>query len=221
MDTIIYYLKTLYASYSPEGLEHLIASGGILVLIAIIFSETGLLVGVVLPGDSLLVTAGVLAARGPEGIPLFNIWEVNIVLILAAFIGDQLNYFLGRRTGHAIFTREDSLIFKKRYAHEAHEFYLQHGGKAIVLARFIPILRTFVPFIAGVAEMPYSRYFPFSILASFTWITSLVWLGYLVGQTPFGRKLHYVILLVIFVSFLPLIFGLVKRYLAGQQKSQT
>lgn len=205
--------------YSSDGLKNLIATGGLWVLIAIVFSETGLLVGFFLPGDSLLVTAGVIAASmSRDGQPILNVWEVNIGLILAALVGDQLNYYMGRRTGLAIFQRSDSRFFKKKYVQEAHDFYLQHGGKAIVIARFLPILRTFVPFIAGVATMPYRRYLAFSIFGSTLWVTSLVWLGYLVGQTPLGQKLHYVILLVVGISFIPIVLGVLNRYLAFKRK---
>lgn len=216
MDTVIKFLSDLYSS---DGLQNLISTGGIWLLVGIVFSETGLLVGFFLPGDSLLVTAGVIAARvGNNGLPLLNVWEVNFGLIAAAFVGDQLNYYMGRRTGMAVFQRSDSRFFKKKYAEEAHAFYVQHGGKAIVIARFLPILRTFVPFIAGVAEMPYRRYLAFSILGSTLWVTSLVWLGYLVGMTPLGKQLHYVILLVIGISFIPVALGVLNRVLAARNK---
>lgn len=212
MDGILNFFREIYSS---DGLKQLISSGGIWVLVGIVFAETGLLVGFFLPGDSLLVTAGVIAAtKGSDGLPLLNIWELTFGLFAAAFIGDQLNYFMGRRTGHAIFTREDSRFFKKKYAHEAHNFYVEKGGRAIIIARFLPILRTFVPFIAGVAEMPYRRYLAFSAIGSSSWVVSMVWLGYLVGKTPLGKQLHYVILLVIGISFLPLMYGVISRFLA-------
>ncbi len=219
MDTA---LKFLHDLYSSDGLKHLITTGGIWVLIAIVFSETGLLVGFFLPGDSLLVTAGVLSSTslGDSTEPLLNVWHLNFGLIAAAFIGDQLNYYMGRRTGLAVFQRDDSRFFKKKYINEAHDFYLQNGGKAIVIARFLPILRTFVPFIAGVAQMPYRRYIGFSILGSSLWVTSMVWIGHAVGQTPFGKKLHYVILLVIFISFIPVAAGVIKRILSHKSKTE-
>ncbi len=216
METVTHFIESLYSS---DGLKHLIATGGLWLLIAIVFSETGLLVGFFLPGDSLLVTAGVIAASMTRnGEPVLNVWEVNFGLIAAAFVGDQLNYYMGRRTGMAIFDRGDSRFFKKKYAQEAHDFYLQHGGKAIVIARFLPILRTFVPFIAGVATMPYRRYLAFSIFGSSLWVTSLVWLGYKIGQTPLGKQLHYVILLVVGISFIPIFLGILNRYLAFKRK---
>lgn len=208
----------LHELYSSDGLQNLISKGGLWLLVAIVFSETGLLVGFFLPGDSLLVTAGVIASRMHNGAPLLNIWEVNFGLIAAAFVGDQLNYYMGRRTGMAVFQRNDSRFFKKKYIEEAHAFYVQHGGKAIIIARFLPILRTFVPFIAGVASMPYRRYLAFSILGSSLWVTSLTWIGYLVGQTPFGQKLHYVILMVVGISFIPLVIGVINRVLAARNR---
>lgn len=213
MHAIIQFFYDLYIS--ENGLSHLIESGGLFVLIAIVFSETGLLLGFFLPGDALLVTAGIFASEtSPLGHALYSPWVLGGSLIAAAFCGDQVNYWAGRRTGQAIFTREDSRFFKKKYAIEAHNFYLEHGGFAVIIGRFIPMLRTFVPFIAGVAEMTYRRYLFFSIVGACSWVGSMVTLGYVVGQTPWGKKLHLVILTVIFISFLPLIFSTIKQFIA-------
>jgi membrane-associated protein len=216
MDSIIEFVKSLH---SEEGIKQLVLSGGLIVLIGIIFAETGLLVGFFLPGDSLLITAGVIAAqKAGNGDPLLNIWTLNFALTAAAIIGDQVGFYLGRKTGNAIFSRPDSRFFKKKHAEAAHEFYVKHGGKAIVFARFVPIMRTFVPFIAGVAEMPYRNFVLWNIFGGIFWVTSLLWAGYALGLTPWARRLDKIIVIVIFISILPLIFGTVKAFLANRKK---
>ncbi len=206
MDFCLDLFKSLHSS---EGLIQLITQGGFFILVAIIFAETGLLLGFFLPGDSLLVAAGVVAAQSDH--PLLNIWILNFSLIVAAFTGDQLGYWLGSITGPKIFQKEDSLFFKKKYACEAHAFYEEHGGKSVIIARFMPILRTFVPFIAGVAQMPRKRYVIFNLLGGALWVGSLLNLGYLLGKTPLVKQLHLIILVVITISMLPIAIGLVKR----------
>jgi membrane-associated protein len=212
MEAILHFLGNIH---TPEGIEALIRSGGLLVLIAIVFAETGLLAGFFLPGDSLLVTAGLLCSRSLSGgEPILNIWTVNLTLMAAAVIGDQVGFWLGRKSGPKIFNRPDNRFFKKKYVMEAHAFYEKHGGKAIILARFVPILRTFVPFVAGVADMSYRRFVAFNIFGGIGWVLSMTLLGYFLGQSPLGEKLHLIILVVIFVSILPMIIGLLKRFLS-------
>jgi membrane-associated protein len=203
-------LKNLHTA---EGIEHLIRAGGLGVLIFIVFAETGLLVGFFLPGDSLLVTAGVLSSRSINGTePILNYFVLNAALMAAAVIGDQVGYLLGRKTGPKIFDRPDNRFFKKKYAIEAHEFYERHGGKAIILARFVPILRTFVPFIAGVALMSYRKFVIFNVLGGIGWVFSMTTLGYFLGRSPWGEKLHLIILVVVFISVLPMFIGIIKRF---------
>lgn len=216
MDAILENIKYLH---SEEGIRTIVISGGLIALIAIIFAETGLLIGFFLPGDSLLITAGILAAqKSDQGDPLLNIGLMNLSLMIAAVVGDQVGFYLGRKTGIAIFNRPDSRFFKKKHAEAAHEFYMKHGGKAIVFARFVPIMRTFVPFIAGVAEMPYRQFVFWNIFGGILWVTSLLWAGYALGQTPWAQRLDRVIVIVIFVSILPLIFGSIKAWLASRKK---
>jgi len=193
----------------------LISKGGVIVLVAIIFAETGLLIGFFLPGDSLLIAAGVVAAKSDHF--YLNIWFLTFALMAAAIIGDQVGFWLGTKTGPKIFNREDSLFFKKKYALEAHAFYEHHGGKAIILARFVPILRTFVPFIAGVAQMSYRKFVFFNILGGIFWIISLLWIGYFIGQTPLADKLHYIIVIVVAVSLLPIAIGVLKRFIQNSR----
>ncbi len=217
MHAILDFLASLH---SPEGIENLIRTGGLLALIAIVFSETGLLLGFFLPGDSLLVTAGVLCSRSISGGgPILNIFTLNLSLMAAAAIGDQVGFLLGRKTGPKIFDKPDNRLFKKKYALEAHAFYEKHGGKAILLARFVPILRTFVPFIAGVAEMNYRHFVVYNMIGGVSWVFSMTMLGYFLGRSPWGQKLHVIILVVVFISILPMIFGVLKRYFQGSPKT--
>jgi membrane-associated protein len=197
--------------HSDEGIRSLIAWGGLTVLVAIVFAETGLLAGFFLPGDSLLVTAGVVCAGAFPGLPPLNIWLTNLLLVLAAVIGDQVGYTLGRRAGRAIYSRPDSRFFKKKYLYEAQELYAMRGGSSLIIARFVPVMRTFVPFIAGVAQMPYRSFVFYNVAGGVLWVTGLLWVGYVLGQSPLAEQIHHVILLVIFVSVLPLAWEIWKR----------
>lgn len=205
-------LETLKSLHSPEGISQIIAWGGVMAMTGIIFAETGLLVGFFLPGDSLLITAGVLAhPENPNHVAALNIWTLNIVLIFAAVIGDQVGFFLGRKISTRIWERPDGRFYKRRYMEEAHEFYTRYGGLAIVGARYVPILRTFVPFAAGVAKMEYRKFVFWNILGGVLWITSLLWAGYFLGATKWANRLDKIIVIVVVVSVLPLVFGTIKR----------
>ena len=215
MQTILDLISNLH---SAEGIENLIRTGGLLALIIIVFAETGLLLGFFLPGDSLLVTAGVLSSRSINGgEPILNFYLLNLTLMAAAIIGDQVGFWLGRKTGPKIFDRPDNRLFKKKYALEAHAFYEKHGGKAIILARFVPILRTFVPFIAGVADMSYKKFVTYNIFGGIGWVLSMTTLGQFIGRSPLGEKLPLVIMVVVFISILPMIIGVAKRFLTKNQ----
>ena len=206
-------LEWLSELHSPAGLSLLVQAGGLVALIGIIFAETGLLVGFFLPGDSLLITAGVLAnPRNPHHVAALDVVWLNILLVLAAVIGDQVGFYLGRRAGDAIWSRPDGRFYKRRHLEAAHEFYLRYGGPSVVGARYIPILRTFVPFAAGVARMPYRRFVFWNIAGGILWITSLLWLGYYLGQTPLANRLDKIIVVVVLVSVLPLVIGVVRRW---------
>jgi membrane-associated protein len=187
--------------------ESIIRWGGIMMLIAIVFAETGLLVGFFLPGDSLLVTAGVFAAAGHLDIRL-----LLVLVTAAAIVGDQLGYYIGYRTGPRIFRREDSLFFKRAHLVRAQQFYERHGGKTIILARFMPIVRTFAPVIAGVAEMDYRRFVGFNVIGGFLWVWSMSLLGYSLGQAipNIDEHIHIVIAIVVFLSILPGIIEVVR-----------
>jgi membrane-associated protein len=215
MDAVGDFFRSLYTT---EGLIALIRTGGLLALVVIVFAETGLLIGFFLPGDSLLVTAGILSSPHAVGGGIFDPIVLIVCLGLAAIAGDQVNYALGRRAGRIVFSRPDGRFIKRRYFEEAHAFYVVRGASAIVLARFVPILRTFVPFVAGVAEMPYRRFVTFNVVGAVLWVTSLIALGYFIGATPLGEKLHRVILVVIAVSLLPLAGSAYKIWREARQR---
>jgi len=162
-------------------IDTLLAQGGIYAyigLFSIIFAETGLAVGFFLPGDSLLVVAGVIAAADPR----LNIFILLAVLFSASVIGDSTGYFIGSKMGKSLFNRPKSWIFKPTYVEKAQKFFDKHGAKTIIMARFVPIVRTFAPLVAGAAKMPYSRFLPMSLLGSFLWIFSMVLAGYFLAN---------------------------------------
>lgn len=185
----------------PAALHELIRWGGYAALVAIVFTETGLLIGFFLPGDSLLITAGIVAAAGG-----LNIWILDALLIPAAIIGDSTGYAIGYRAGPRLFRRESSRWFAREHLVRTHEFYERHGGKTIVLARFIPILRTFAPVVAGVGRMTYWRFLAYNVFGGIGWIVSMSWAGYLLGQTvpDIDRHLHLVIAVVVVLSVVPI-----------------
>ncbi len=182
--------------------QTLVRVGGYVGLTAIIFAETGLLIGFFLPGDSLLVTAGLLSAQPKYGL---HIGVLGMLLTGAAILGNTLGYMIGRYTGPRLFTRDDSLLFKKKHLFRAQAFYQKHGGKTLVIARFMPIVRTFVPVVAGMAGMPLRSYTAYNVLGAVLWIWSMLLIGALLGRYIPGVEQHIekVILLVIFVSLLP------------------
>ena len=191
-----------------SDLPGLVRWAGLLGLAAIVFSETGLLVGVFLPGDSLLVTAGLFAAKG-----YLNVYALAPVLTLAAICGNSLGYFIGRATGPRVFKRENSLFFNKNHAMRAHEFYEKYGKKTIVLAQFMPVIRTFAPVTAGVAGMPFHTFIAYNIFGAFLWICSMVGIGYFLGNYIPGIDQHIeiVVVIVIFISLLPGIISAIRE----------
>ena len=217
MHSIIDFLKHLHDS---DYIQSMIRSGGIPLTVAIIFAETGLLFGFFLPGDTLLFLAGVTAAtwKSAAGDPLIEIWLLIPALIAAAIIGDQLGYFLGKKTGHAIFTREEGFFFKRKHAERAHAFYVKYGVWAVVLAKFAPVLRTFVPFMAGVGEMSWRKYISVDVIAVTAWVCLAVLSGYILGERA-QKHIHYIILGIALVSMLPVIIGVTKEFLESRKAS--
>jgi membrane-associated protein len=191
-------------------LEELVAWGGYLGLFAIIFTETGLFVGFLLPGDSLLVTAGLLIANGT--VPL----DINVLIILlcvAAITGDTVGYWIGAKAGHALYSRPNSRWFRQDHLIKTREFYEKYGGMTIVMARFVPFARTFAPVVAGIAGMKYGRFLLFNIAGGIGWIVSMTLLGYYLGVTFPGiqKNVEYVIAAVILLSILPIIIKFLRR----------
>jgi membrane-associated protein len=180
--------------------EFLVRTGGLLVLIVIVFIETGLLVGFFLPGDSLLVTAGIFAARGD-----LDLLTLNITLSLAAIAGDTVGYGIGARTGPKIFTRDNSLFFNRKHLISAKEFYDRHGGFTIFIARFVPIIRTFAPVVAGVGAMQYRKFISYNVFGGIFWVMTTTLTGYFLGTMipNIQEHIHVVIAIVIVLSLLP------------------
>jgi membrane-associated protein len=192
-----------------RDVKGLVAWGGYVGLTSIIFAETGLLVGFFLPGDSLLVTAGLLASQPEFGL---NVWLLGALLTTASILGNAVGYAIGKAGGPRLFKREESLLFKPRYLRQAHEFYERHGGKTVILARFMPIVRTFVPVVAGAAAMDYGRYTYYNVVGGVLWIWSLLLVGYFLGRYIPGIDAHIekVIVVVIILSLMPAIVHWVK-----------
>jgi len=184
------------------NVRELVRVGGYVGLTAIIFAETGLLVGFFLPGDSLIVTAGLLSAQPQFGL---NVYMLGVLLTLAAIIGNTVGYAIGRATGPRLFTRDDSLLFKKKHLYRAQDFYQKHGGKTLILARFMPIVRTFVPVVAGLANMPLKAYTAYNVLGAVAWIWSMLFIGHFLGRVVPGIDKHIepMILVIIALSLLP------------------
>jgi membrane-associated protein len=184
------------------NVRELVRVGGYVGLTAIIFAETGLLVGFFLPGDSLLVTAGLLSAQPQFGL---NVYALGALLTVAAIVGNSLGYVIGRASGPRLFTRDDSLLFKKKHLYRAQEFYAKHGGKTLVIARFMPIVRTFVPVVAGLANMPFGTYTAYNVLGGVAWIWSMLFIGHFLGRVVPGIDKHIepMILVIIALSLLP------------------
>ena len=204
LDSILHFFRALY---SPEGLRELIRWGGAPLVCLIVFIETGLFVGFFLPGDSLLVTAGIFAAA--DVVPLrWLLWPV----MACAIIGDQLGYWIGRSAGTALYQRQDSFLFRRSNLQRAHNFYEKYGGRAVIFARFVPIIRTFCPPVAGAALMPYSRYLAFDILGGILWVGAMILGGFFLGRSVpnIGERIHYVIAVVVVLSLIPAVVSVLR-----------
>lgn len=176
------------------------------ILFLILFAETGLVVTPFLPGDSLLFVVGTLSGGG-----ILNIWIIYPLFMIAVFLGDNTNYWIGRRLGPKVFSKEKSRILNKEYLDKTHKFFEKYGKKTIILARFVPIVRTFAPFVAGVAKMPYLTFLAYSIGGSLLWVSLLTLAGYFFGGLPFIKKnFEFAVLAVIFISLLPMVFEFIK-----------
>ncbi|KAB2921440.1 MAG: DedA family protein [Bacteroidetes bacterium] len=192
----------------------LVAWAGYIGLFLIVFAETGLLIGFFLPGDSLLFTAGLFAAQG-----LFNIYELNLLLIVAAVTGDATGYYIGLRGGHALYTKEDSRFFKRKHLIATKEFYDKYGPFTIVAARWMPFARTFAPVVAGIAEMSYTKFLTYNVVGGITWVLSMTLAGYFLG-TAFPAIVDHLELVIIFIIFLSILPGIIK-YLQVKRKQRS
>jgi membrane-associated protein len=178
-----------------------------LILFLIIFCETGLVVTPFLPGDSMLFVTGAIAATGA-----FDVHLMVLTLIVAAVLGDTVNYQIGKAVGLKVFDKPNSRIFKRQYLDKTHAFYDRHGGKTVIIARFAPIVRTFAPFIAGVGTMSYTRFLSYNVIGGVLWVASCTYAGYLFGNLPIIKKnLSLLILVIVVVSLLPAVIGFIRQ----------
>jgi membrane-associated protein len=201
------WLKHLF--HQLTDVETMVRVGGLSAMTAIVFAETGLMVGFFLPGDSLLVTAGVFAANGH-----LSIWWLNVLLVAAAIVGDTVGYWIGRKAGPALFNRPRSRFFNPAHLRRAHDFYEKHGGKTIIIARFMPIVRTFAPVVAGMGKMEYRRFLSFNVFGGLLWVVSMTLTGYYLGQFAWVKKnIEIVIVIVVFVSILPGLIAAAREWL--------
>jgi membrane-associated protein len=210
----MHWLKQLF--HQLTDVETMVRVGGLTAMTAIVFAETGLMIGFFLPGDSLLVTAGVFAAAGRLDI----IW-LNVLLITAAIVGDTVGYWIGRKAGPALFNRPRSRFFNPAHLRRAHDFYEKHGGKTIILARFMPVVRTFAPVVAGMGRMNYRRFVAFNVFGGALWVLSMTLIGYYLGKFVWVRQnIEIVIVIVVFLSILPGIVAFLReRFRKKIQKS--
>ncbi len=183
-------------------------------LFGIIFAETGFVVTPFLPGDSLLFVVGTLAATG-----YLDFWITYVILIIAAILGDTVNYWIGHHTGHKVFNKENSKIFNKQHLETTRKFFEKHGGKTIILARFLPIVRTFAPFVAGMGSMNYRTFLYYNVVGAFIWVTSLMTAGYFLGSLPIVKdNFETAIFAIIFLSLIPPILEFLKSRKEAQSR---
>ncbi len=217
MTTLLDWVQYLMGLAKPENLRALVNLAGpwwvsYLILSAIIFSETGLLVGFFLPGDSLLFAAGLLSSQG-----VFNAGLLIVLLSIAAIVGDGANYYLGLQMGQRVFERGYLRFVKHSHLMAAKEFYERHGGKAIILARFVPLVRTFTPFVAGVGRMSYGRFVVYNICGGIGWVTSMTLCGYFLGQIPWiSENFEIVVIVIVLVSVIPIALGMFRHWRSGR-----
>ena len=188
----------------------------ILGVMLVIFAETGLLIGFFLPGDSLLFTLGMFVGTGAVGV---HIWVAAPLVWLAAVIGNQTGYFIGRKAGPAIFNKPDSRLFKREYVERTSAFFERHGGKAVTLAQFVPIVRTFTPVIAGVGKMHYRHFITFNVLGATFWAFGITWLGYFLGSFEWIREnIDAMILAIVFISVAPMLISAISQLIKSRRQ---
>ena len=205
-DPRVSFLAPILAAIDPKT----IIAGGLVVIAIIIFAERGLLIGFFLPGDSLLFTAGFLASQQQIGV---DIWVLSVVCAVAAAVGPLVGYWYGKAFGPRLFNREDSLLFHKQHLVRAHEFYERHGGKALILARFMPIVRTFAPVVAGMASMDYVRFVIYTVVGAVVWAIGVTWAGFFLGRIypDAGKYIEYIVVVIVIISIAPPIVHLLRE----------
>ena len=195
--------------------ENLITTFGLVGLVVIVFAECGLLIGFFLPGDSLLFTAGLLVSTGVLSAPL---WLVVVLLVAAAILGNECGYMIGAKSGPAVFRRPDSRFFRKEYVDRAYTFFARYGGQAIVLGRFIPVIRTFITVMAGVARMPHRTYLTYNVIGAVLWAGGVTVLGYFLGKIAFVRDhIELILLAIVVVSVIPVAVELLRSRRRGRR----
>lgn len=206
----------LHVDESLLSLINLFGPSAYVILFLIIFAETGLVITPFLPGDSLIFAVGTLAGGG-----YIDILIIYFTMLIAAILGDTVNYWVGHHFGSRAFARKNSRIFKREYLEKTSDFYKKHGGKTIILARFVPIVRTFAPFVAGVGKMHYSTFLLYNITGGLIWVTSLIFAGYFLGQIPFVKaNFEFVIIGIVVVSLFPMLIEFAKhKYASGKTKN--
>ncbi|GAB3151284.1 VTT domain-containing protein [Micromonospora sonneratiae] len=196
--------------------EWLISTFGLLGILVIVFAESGLLIGFFLPGDSLLFTTGLLTADGQY--ITYPLWLVCLLITIAAIAGDQVGYLFGRRVGPALFRRPNSRLFKQENLIKAHEFFEKYGARSIVLARFVPIVRTFTPIVAGVSRMNYKTFVVYNVVGGVLWGTGVTVLGYFLGQIPFVKaNIEFILVAIVFISVVPIIIELLRARMGAKK----
>ncbi|MFK3982722.1 DedA family protein [Micromonospora sp. NPDC050397] len=209
---------TTTLAMGPEFLdpEWLISTFGLLGILAIVFAESGLLIGFFLPGDSLLFTTGLLTSDGQY--ITYPIWLVCLLITIAAIAGDQVGYLFGRRVGPALFRRPNSRLFKQENLLKAHEFFDKYGARSIVLARFVPIVRTFTPIVAGVSKMNYRTFVIYNVLGGTLWGTGVTLLGYFLGQIDFVKEhIEIILIAIVVISVVPIVIELLRARMAARR----
>ena len=218
METIYELFNQLRELLNPKNIIDFLTTKGLLLtyfgLIFIVFAETGLAVGFFLPGDSLLVVAGLVARMHPDRL---NVVVLLGTLFVAAVVGDAVGYYTGHKLGPRLFTRQKSLLFRPSHLQKAHEFYEKYGGKTIIIARFVPIVRTFAPIVAGAAQMSYRQFLAYNVIGGFLWVFSMILSGYFLGtvvERALGIKLEdhieKVVVVVVFLSLMPPVYEYIK-----------
>jgi membrane-associated protein len=210
---MIEFLKEFFTNVIHGDVRAIVQAVGYVGMVIIIFSETGILIGFFFPGDSLLVVSGVFASQGS-----LDMLVLNLLLIPAAVIGDSVGYWIGHKAGPKLFNKEQSFFFRKDYLIKTHNFYEKYGGITIILARFMPIIRTFAPTVAGIAEMKYWDFFKYNVFGGIGWIISMTSIGYFLGNVipNVDKHIEYIIAIVVFISILPAII----KFISAKMKSK-